>query len=65
MSSVQIREAIEKVTKFLAERPEKARIKNPPVTIAGAQRNFHRTRIAAAAGTPYTSASIGNSSATE
>ena len=34
MSSVQIREAIEKVTKFLAERPEKARIKNAPATAA-------------------------------
>jgi uncharacterized OsmC-like protein len=34
MSSVQIREAIEKVSKFLAEKPEKARIKNPPATAA-------------------------------
>jgi uncharacterized OsmC-like protein len=32
MSSAQIREAIEKVSKFLAEKPEKARIKNPPAT---------------------------------
>ena len=32
MSSVQIREAIEKVSKVLTEKPEKARIKNPPAT---------------------------------
>ncbi len=30
MSSVQIREAIEKASKVITERPEKARIKNPP-----------------------------------
>lgn len=34
MSSVQIREAIERVSKFLAEKPEKARIKNPPAIAA-------------------------------
>ena len=34
MSSVQIREAIEKVSKVLTEKPEKARIKNPPATAA-------------------------------
>jgi uncharacterized OsmC-like protein len=32
MSTVQIREAIEKVSKVLSEKPEKARIKNPPAT---------------------------------
>lgn len=34
MSSSQIREAIDKVSKFLAEKPEKARVKNPPATAA-------------------------------
>lgn len=34
MTSVQIREAIQKVSKFLTEKPEKARIKNPPATAA-------------------------------
>lgn len=32
MSTAQIREAIEKVSKVLTEQPEKARIKNPPAT---------------------------------
>lgn len=32
MSSVQIRAAIEKVAKAIAEQPEKARVKNPPAT---------------------------------
>ena len=32
MSAVQILEAIEKVSKFLTEKPEKARIKNAPAT---------------------------------
>ena len=32
MSSTQIREAIEKVSKVLTEKPEKARIKNPAAT---------------------------------
>ena len=32
MSSVQIREAIEKTSKKLAEQPEKGRVKNPPAT---------------------------------
>jgi uncharacterized OsmC-like protein len=34
MSSLQIREAIEKVSKVLTEKPEKARIKSPPATAA-------------------------------
>jgi uncharacterized OsmC-like protein len=34
MSTPQVRDAIEKVTKVLAESPEKARNKNPPATAA-------------------------------
>jgi uncharacterized OsmC-like protein len=34
MSSVQIRQAIEKVSKVFTENPEKARVKNPPATAA-------------------------------
>jgi uncharacterized OsmC-like protein len=32
MSTAQVREAIEKVSKFLAEKPEKGRVKSPPAT---------------------------------
>lgn len=34
MASVQIREAIQKVSKFLADQPEKARTRNPTATAA-------------------------------